>query len=272
MPRGVGGDDFADALFALARMRRLLGIRSASALGRALEPLADPETKPTVTEGRLGFGLVQSWRQIGSWAARCAVGVVGYDDEVLEVTASCVAHDVEEIREATIGLLRRTLEGGFEASPDRPGLLEARFRYPDVVARADAARARVLGEALPVEVPSELEPAYRMLTSRSEVLSVGSSCGIAGTEPAGRSAMSALVASGRRDLLGNALRGPNPAGRVYGALGLLALPPVAPADADAIRALRAQPETVPSCGGCIVDRSPASALLPADAVAVDAAP
>jgi hypothetical protein len=98
-----------------------------------------------------------------------------------------------------------------------------------------------------------------MLVAHGGPLVFGSSCFMGGEAP-GVVAAKLLVAAHRTDLLGNVLRGPNAGGRVYGALALIALPPVAQEDADAIVALRAHDHQVFGlCHGCL----PGPGLTPA---------
>ncbi len=255
----LGRASIARDLTTIARMRRLLGLRQASALLRGLRELRDVGVeRPDGWSSTAGFGLeTRGWR-IGGHAAWCNVSVTAWQDEVVEVSIACSTSSWSG-RTERLALLERELGSSFRPRAGQPNVLDTRFRFADALAHADAARAKVLGAPREVDVPESLGRAYKALTSRDAIVTVGESCGLVATTTVGAIATELLVTAGRRDLLGNALRGPNPGGRAHGALGLLALPPLVPADREAIEALRREPHDVSlSCFGssAVADQVP----------------
>ena len=102
------------------------------------------------------------------------------------------------------------------------------------------------------------------MTTRGELaLEVGSTRALVGGPTASWQAVGEIVAAGRRDVLAAALRGPSPEGRAWAALGLMALPPLDPADEVAIRVLRAQRTMTDESSGCIGSHRPFDEIVPA---------
>jgi hypothetical protein len=110
--------------------------------------------------------MVRSAQRIGTSIATCLVSVVAYGDELMDGEVWCTHRTGMEQSDDWSALMRRELGPGFEPDAEAPSVIATRFRYQDVVARADAARARILGEVKATEVPAELESEYRLLMSR----------------------------------------------------------------------------------------------------------
>ena len=101
-----------------------------------------------------------------------------------------------------------------------------------------------------IETDGATELPYRRLTSRFAPAAYGHHC----TESAlGSQAIEALVNAGRWDLVSNALRGPSPSGRLFGAEALLLREEALDsADAHTIRRIRDMNLSVATCPrGCI---------------------
>jgi hypothetical protein len=115
--------------------------------------------------------------------------------------------------------------------------------------------ARALGERPAVEVPEPLRAAHALLTAPTEALR------FAPGDHAHQAAQ-ALAAAGRPDLLRDALRGPNPVGRILAADALLKQGAAAE-DVAALRAVRALDLEVESqLPGAAPGPCQAAALLP----------
>jgi hypothetical protein len=254
---------YADGLVAIARARRALGTPSLTELRRTLDAVAEPPAPSTkLGDAELAFGLVEGGAFVGNDAVSCSFHWESLGDRVVTMQARCRALQGPDTG-PLVERLQRELGPGFEAGKYQA--LDASFTHPAALAAADSERARVLGNMEPVDVPPELERPYRLLTDRRTPLAFGSGCGLGGADAPGLVAARMLVAAHRTDLLGNVLRGPSAGGRVYGALALIALAPVAPGDADAIAALRENDrQKIGVCNGCFagVARMPAELVPP----------
>lgn len=157
--------------------------------------------------------------------------------------------------------LRKAWEGSPVASVlgERESAITYERRDTERLAALRARTEKVLGAVDASAVPSELAPAFEMLTSPYEELVIGRSCFYAGVPPPGAEEISALVAAGRHDLVRRVLRGFNPEGRVWAAHALLeharAGGVLDDADKRAIDALRALPLKLACCDGCELEHA-----------------
>ncbi len=208
-----------------------------------------------------GYGLSLAKGTLSGGYGYCDVAIALYQEALVAVGVRCSWHEdlwprIERFVTDALNRLPATMrlkQDGRRAA--------ATWWSTDGRARARATVAQVLGPTTVVHVPTELAEAYQVLTDPTSELIVGHFCGHPGDIPAGRSEMGDLVNAKRRDLLRNVLRGLNPEGRVYGALGLSRLEPVDPADAATIAKLRESELTVLSCVTCMFRRAnPAETL------------
>jgi hypothetical protein len=189
----------------------------------------------------------------------CAVTTVVADNDLTHLAVFCSWRG--EPLSVLEPLARAVMGPAFTIEP-RNEYVAATVEY-EVPPAWRQARQRIdakLGNLSDVNVPLGLAKHYAELTSPLESLTVGESCGYAGGPPKGRRAMLALVAAKRPDLLRNAVRGPNPEGRVYGVLGLDELG-VPEGKLDEVEVLDGLPIEVETCVGCIVRGKPSNEVF-----------
>jgi hypothetical protein len=127
-------------------------------------------------------------------------------------------------------------------------------------------RSKVLGPPMAIDPHPEVAEAYFLLWSPFSDLAYGSMQGEGGDKPEGRLAMEKLLAheQGAR-LLEDALRGPNPEGRLYAAEGLLRLERKGRKPGEPVRRaiewVRKSDVKIHACGGCELSWEPAAAPL-----------
>lgn len=195
--------------------------------------------------------------RFGNETCAAAAVVVG-DDSIAEFRAEC------RIRSGRTAALRKLLPSTFTIDRSK---LEERHGYEwsapeevfafsvrhaavwDAVVRA---RAASLGAVAPAVVPEALRDFHAYLTSPFGASSpLGGGCGDGGAVPPHRTAMQALVAAGRWDLVREVLRGPNPTGRAYAANALWVNRQLDAADARVVRTLaRESSGKFSVCHGC----------------------
>jgi hypothetical protein len=211
-------------------------------------PSHDPRDGPS----SLGFGLFRSKTTLGAGYVSCDVTSAEFEGEIAELRVVCRSHFAE--RSGMRPTYDLALGEAFTRSYDEANNLftaTVDYSFPDVVARANEARASKLGPLRPVAVPSELSGDYSRLTSMLDSLAVGTTCYEDGSPPPGRREVESLLRGGRYDLLRNVLRGPNPEGRAYAAIGLFGAGQLAPLDRVALEAIHDEPPGLQTCSGCI---------------------
>jgi hypothetical protein len=225
---------------------------------RALPPPARPEALiemlPTSIDGErvaLGFGQTRLERSLPGGYLRCRFAMLVFRDAFERVEVHC--NWPQSSPAAVNAAIRDALGPAFaihEAMSYRAGRVS--FGFPKRSAEARAVLDRELGELAAVAVPEELRESYELLLSPFESLDIGDNCYEGGSPPEGRVAARKLVAARRADLLRNALRGPNPEGRLYAARGLRDLEVLSTADHAAIGKLRKLELPLATCHGCMV--------------------
>ncbi len=206
----------------------------------------------------LGFDAYRTTERVSEnsyvW---CTVEAVLFRSELVMARADCDWGMSEDDADSEACLLRRygaTLSGmGLTINGTRA---TARIEFSEVLARMHQARLAELGEAdddapgQPARDPSDpLSQAEALLSDPLARLAVG---------PAGPTGERADVGAARRlvdaralDALRRVLRGPNPEGRAFAAVGLSSLDALSPQDARVIELL-AQTSTVTFKSGCLV--------------------
>jgi hypothetical protein len=205
-----------------------------------------------------GFGLVTREVVMPCGYACCRVNVRALDDVIEHAEVSCAVSEkdfaeLEPFYREVLGALDAAVEHVvLEGKTPQLRIYHAERKDPAVGEKHRARLAAALGARVAVgELPAELAEAHEKLTSLAVVLEVGTSCGVGGEPPVGHRLMERLVAAKRADLLRDALRGPSAEGRVYAALGLAKLGPLAAEDRASIEAILADPAVpVRSCRGC----------------------
>lgn len=177
----------------------------------------------------LGFDLTR--RDIHSRESHCDVTLVFYKGVLARVQERCSEH----------------------------GDVVAPVSYP----QGKAARARLDDELGPLVAvsgtPAELA-AYDTLAGPRPLV-FGSGCGFAGTQTEGAAARDVLVRHQRDDLLRNALRGMNPAGRAFAMQGLEALGKLDQTDRVVVSKLARLPVQIETCGGCLFGPATSDAVF-----------
>jgi hypothetical protein len=219
----------------------------------------DPRDFPTASHDErdgpssLGFGLFRSKTRLGGGYTSCDVTWAQLGGEIAELRVVCYSHFAE--RSGLRPIYDLAFGEAFTLSYDETEHLftaTIEYTFPGVVARVHEALASKLGPLRPAAVPSELSGDYSRLTSMLDSLTVGAACYEDGSPPAGRREMESLLKGGRHDLLRNVLRGPNPEGRAYAAIGLFRAGQLAPLDRLALEALQNEPPSLQTCSGCML--------------------
>jgi len=238
------------------------GDSSPQAFLESLHTVESPLDRPR--ELGLGIQVVHGVRPGGYCSARAAMLVHEGAIAQLQITATCSAKAwprlgsflAEKWGPRGHDLKHRGYEGR-----------EILWSQETRVAALRRALAAELGPPEPADVPPALADAVEELTSpfaSSHVSFIGG-CYFAGSDPAGKKAIDALVKARRWDLVRLAARGLNPEGRVYAAHALLGAPADrrSPADGPLIEHIRALDIPIAVCNGCIVSSARAAKLLSA---------
>lgn len=233
------------------RMREALPVTSMATARAALDP---DGTACTTVE--LGFDLREERCLLPAANSTCFISALTHHGVAFDFTASCrtVASRWSWLGPAFATIDATTLSRrGFV----RDGEVSTYHQSEEARTRvADDALARELGRPLGADVPADLRDAFELLTDPRAELVVGRACGAGGSAPPGRAAARELVSAGRADLLRDALRGMNPAGRIYAYAGLRVLAANTTDDDAAFARAHGLDLTVPSCNGCQTTRSP----------------
>jgi hypothetical protein len=137
-----------------------------------------------------------------------------------------------------------------------------RVEFPDVLTQMNHSRLIAMGETVGYELspdpgtPDQLVEAERVLNDPLARLAVGFLPGRGGGAPPGYKEARRLVNGGAVDALRRVLRGPNPEGRGFAAVGLSKLDALSRDDLRVIEQLK-DTSTVTTQGGCMVTVGPA---------------
>lgn len=119
--------------------------------------------------------------------------------------------------------------------------------------------AKHLGEQTPIDVPKEIESAYRYLLLPYESGVIAERCGIAGTPTPEHVAIHALFEKGSLATIINVLKGYSPEGRIYALILLTQLQRTGmrldPDVLTTMEKVRSLPVKVASCSGCVITES-----------------
>jgi hypothetical protein len=207
-----------------------------------------PNTRSTVEQIDLGFGLVRHQQKAGGGYFSCHITTVTHHGDLVSMKVSCWGH-LEKPQARLV--IERALGEGFRRVDSRYAeAYQTDYEFPLANRRARAALDTRLGPLAPVAVPAELASAYARLMSPAEELAVGGRCGEGGTPPPGAEETEALRSARRIDLLRNVLRGPNPEARVYALSALRQLDALDAKDRASVERLTALPIKVRNCFGC----------------------
>lgn len=208
-----------------------------------------------------GFGITSHYCTVGGGYASCRVSGASAEGRMFEAQASCrISEKRWDTLEPIYGkVLEATLvPKGFSRNGHHSGLA---FRDEAHAERAQAMVSTKLSQKQSGTVPPpELEKAFSLLTSPWQTLTVGTACGAAGSPPLGNGEMQALVKGGRADLLRDVLRGMNPAGRLYGYIGLRLLGENTAGDDATYDDLSKLDVKIDTCGGCMVTEQTAETI------------
>lgn len=202
-----------------------------------------------------GFGLTAHYCSTGGGYTSCRVSGASIEGRMFTAYASCTVSEKRwDSLEPIYGkLLEATLVPKGFARNDHHSALD--FADETLAERAQAMISTKLSQKQSGTVPPpELEEAFSLLTSPWHTLTIGTACGAAGSPPEGHREMQTLVKAGRADLLRDVLRGMNPAGRLYGYIGLRLLGENTPGDDATYDDLSKLDIEIESCGGCMVTK------------------
>ncbi|MBE7478984.1 MAG: hypothetical protein HS104_03190 [Polyangiaceae bacterium] len=250
LANGLDPTRLAYDVVAIKRLEQVLA--SADPVQAATE-LLDGKFSRESQKDALGTST-RSWRAAGA-SLGCGFTVAFYSGKTLGWVASCGGEKETwsaALPEYERHVVKLTVRG------DR---LQAEGTFPDVVERADAERARLLGKVKSTEVPFALRQAYETLTSRFAPLVFARSCGKGDGETPGGAAIKALADAQRLDLIRQVLRGPNEGGRLLAAEELILQGAANEADSQTIAQLRLLTPVVESCSGCSRGPSEVGPLL-----------
>ena len=187
------------------------------------------------SERPLGFGQEQRAFAAFGDSAQCALTMTTLDRHPMTLVGWCTVDAA--LGEAALDALERTGDERWQIA----------MQWHDALAERDARVAAVLGELAPLTLSESMRARYEMLRTDPGVY--GFACGVGGRTPDGREAFDDLLWLEDETVFRNLLRGPHPAGRLYGAEGLLRLHAF---DAEDQRTLDAASDApVPICDGCI---------------------
>ena len=209
----------------------------------------------------LGFGITAHYCSMAAGYTSCRVSGASAEGRMFDAIATCRVNEkrwpsLEAIHgkayDATL------VPKGFELNAGHAGLA---FHDAAHEKRAQAMVSSELSQKQSGTVPPpELEKAFGRLTKPWDTLTVGTACGAAGSPPSGNREMQALVKAGRADLLRDVLRGMNPAGRIYGYIGLRLLGENTPGDDATWDDLAKLDVEIETCGGCMVTQQTAESI------------
>ena len=249
--------------------KRIAQVRDA--LGRAeltVELLREIAGSSDVREDRaIGFGARRVRLSLyGGYTTIWVVILAEEPDEAGRSRVAALAFEQRGSPETWAAVAPRLREAwkGFPATGalgEHDGWLAYERRDADRIAELRARTEAALGTVPATEVPSELAPAFELLTSPYEQLVIGRNCSYTGAPPPGAVEIRAIVAAGRFDLVRLVLRGPNPEGRVWAAHALLERGALDDADRRAIETLRALPLEIECCDGCEFEHASFDAAL-----------
>jgi hypothetical protein len=190
-----------------------------------------PEYEPLGPQDTIDLGFDLTRRDIHSSESNCDITLVFYKGVLAHVQQRC------------------SEQGDVAAPVSHPQGKAARARLDDE-----------LGTLVAVSgTPAELA-AYETLAGPGALV-FGSGCGIAGTQTEGAAARDVLVRDQRDDLLRNALRGMNPAGRAFAMQGLEARGKLDQTDNAVVNKLAGLPIQIETCGGCLYGHSTSNAIF-----------
>lgn len=223
LPWRRGGDEPGEGLTPAARTAALLRevMPRSGAQGcarwRELSRLGAPEPE---LSGRIGFDGLRLFfaREDGEvrWTVGLLLDASGSTPRPTGLLVECASSTLDG--SAQVARLREAWP--HESTTTRRGW---RSRWRDLRNAAELeGRARIaLGGHVPVEVPAALADAYELLLDPLRPIVYARAEVEAAAAAPGRSALEALLASGRDELVRNALRGLDPEGRLYAAEALI---------------------------------------------------
>jgi len=221
------------------------------------------DASSTDEDREIGFGARRLRLALYGGHTTTWVTVISWNDVVGPLEVFCYEGDPE-----VWAVLRDRIAGeykGKEPAIEEKGVRVRIGHQADPKGFRDE-RSRVLGPPMKIEPHPDVAEACFLLWSPFSDLAYGSMQGEGGDKPDGRKAMEKLLAHEQgASLLEDALRGPNPEGRLYAAEGLLRLERKGRKPGEEVRRaiewVRKSDVKIHACRGCEMSWEPAATPL-----------